>query len=76
MKKIYIWGAGHYFKAVYEAINKKECIIAGIIDKDSKKQGKMGKCITIQSPEILKKVEFDYIIISIKKYQEVLETAI
>lgn len=74
MKKIYIWGAGRYSKAVYETIDKNKCVIVGFIDKDYRKQGKQWEgCIPIQSPEILNKTEFDYIFISIKNYQTVLE---
>ena len=40
MKKTYIWGAGYYSKAVYDAIDKNQCIVVGFIDKDYRKQRK------------------------------------
>lgn len=75
MKKTYIWGAGYYSKAVYDAIDKNQCIVVGFIDKDYRKQRKKwGECIPIESPEILREVEFDYIFISVKNYEMILET--
>lgn len=77
MKKIYIWGAGFYLKIVYETIDKNSSVISGIIDTDRQKQGKQwidGICI--EAPDILLHSEFDYIIISVKKYQAIAEECI
>lgn len=72
MNKIYIWGAGYYSKVVFESVNKNLCIIKGFIDIDSKKQGRYwGEGIEIFSPDILLQQEFDYILISVQKYQTV-----
>lgn len=74
MKKIYIWGAGHYSKAVYEAIDKNQCVIVGFIDKDYRKQSKKWEgCIPVVSPEIIGEEEYDYIFISVKNYEMILE---
>ena len=74
MKKIYLWGAGKYLKTVYDAINKDICIVAGIVDRNEKKLGEAtiaGK--PIESPNILKSEDFDYIVISAKNYQPLLK---
>lgn len=74
MKKIYIWGAGYYSKSVYRAIDKNQCIVAGFIDKDYRKQNKKWEgCIPIVSPEILEEEEYDYVFISVKNYEMILE---
>lgn len=74
MKKIYIWGAGGHAKTVYEAVDKNRCVIVGIIDNDCAKQGsKWEGCIPVESPEFLKKSEFDHIFITVENYQPVLE---
>ena len=60
MKRIVIWGAG------------ETCTIEGIIDSDQGKQGKLWKnSIMIFSPERLSRLEYDYIVLSMKKYKSV-----
>lgn len=77
MKRIYIWGAGLYSKLVYEVLDKNKCVIVGFVDSNRLKQGELWEgCIPIQSPEILKDSEFDYIFISIKNYQLVLDSCL
>jgi len=74
MKKVYIWGAGYYLKTVYEAMDKSKCQIVGIVDNDTRKQGKTWEgIISIESPEALLYAEFDYVIVSVKKYQAILK---
>lgn len=74
MKKIFIWGAGKDLDTVYKAINKELCIVAGIVDKDSAKQGKkVIDNIKIESPVVLNKAEFDYVVVSPKRYESILD---
>lgn len=72
LKRVYIWGAGYYADYIYSVIDKKSCIINGMIDEDEDKQGKCWKDkLRIYSPEELEKLDFEYIVISILKYNEV-----
>ncbi len=73
MKRIFIWGAGKELEVVYKAVNKELCMIAGIVDRDSQKQGRNFKDnIRIESPDVLKGAEFDYILISAIRYKAIL----
>lgn len=72
MKRVYIWGAGYYAEYVYSVIDRKSCIINGMIDSDPKKQGKLWKDkLKIHAPEELDELDYEYIIISVLKYEEV-----
>ncbi len=74
MKKIYIWGAGKYLKVVYEAVNKNVCTVEGIVDKNKVRREEFAiEGIAVESPDILKTSEFDYILISAKNYQPILQ---
>ena len=74
MKRLYIWGAGKNSKLVYSTINKDLCTVQGIIDSDIKKQGcNWINKFVICAPEVLWKEEFDYILISVKLYDEILQ---
>lgn len=74
MNHIYIWGAGYYAEHVYSAIDRNGCLIKGIIDCDREKQGRSWKdSIRIYSPEQLLSLEYDYIILSMLKYESVEE---
>lgn len=69
IKKIYIWGAGHYAGYIYSMINKDMCQIKGIIDSDRQKQGSLWENeLMIYAPEQLLSSEYDQIIISVLKY--------
>ncbi len=69
MKKIYIWGAGHYIRQVIEEIDDTKVIILGIIDNDKKKQGMKLYGIPVISPMDIIEEEFDHLIISVKRYE-------
>lgn len=72
MKKIYIWGTGNYAEQVYNMINKESCTIEGIIDSDHNKQGKLWRDgLNIFSPDSLPKLKYDYIVLSMMKYEAV-----
>lgn len=69
MNRIYIWGAGDYAEHVYSMIDKKNCVVQGIVDKDEKKQGLLwNNKLRIGCPEELCSAEFDYVIFSMWKY--------
>lgn len=69
MKKIYIWGAGHYIQQVIEEIDIKNVCIEGVLDSDREKQGKkIFNTIPIVSPYSILNKRFDYVVISVKSY--------
>lgn len=72
MKKVLIWGAGYYSHFIYEEIDRENCEVLGIIDNAQEKWDMIWEDnIKIYSPDILKKTEFDYIIISVHKYMPI-----
>lgn len=72
MNKIYIWGAGKFLEYIYPTINREMCLIEGIIDGDITKQGMLWDSeVMIYSPQRLCEQDFDYIIISTIKYEEI-----
>jgi len=74
MKKVYIWGAGQCFDIVYESVNRELCVIVGVIDTNQSKQGKtIGDGLTVVSPNVLLDVAFDYILISVRDYEQIVE---
>lgn len=65
MKKIYIWGAGHYSYYVYSNINSKTCSVIGIIDNNKTKQGQMwNNLFNIEPPNAIKIDDIDYVVLS------------
>ncbi len=74
MKQIYIWGAGYGARQVIEEIDNTKTAILGILDHDKRKQGAdIFPGIPILSPTEISEKEFDYILISVKKYESVEE---
>ena len=72
MKDIYIWGTGYFAEHVYSAINTKECVVRGFIDSDKEKQGKLwNNRLDIYSPSQLVNLEYDFIILSMLKFESV-----
>ena len=72
MKKVYIWGVGYHAEYVYSMIDRDECTVEGFVDSDSTKQGMSWKNqITVYSPGQLSERDYDYIIISIIKYESI-----
>lgn len=77
MKKVYIWGAGYHAEFIYSIINKTECDIMAVIDSDKSKQGQLWKYgLRITAPDILETHKFDYIFISVRNYEPVLNQCI
>ena len=74
MKKIYIWGAGECFDLVYSAINCELCIVAGVVDSSKSKWGKnVGDGFTVTSINELLSADYDYIVISVRNYEAILD---
>ena len=72
MNDIYIWGTGYFAEHVYSAINTKECVVRGFIDSDKEKQGKLwNNRLVIYSPSQLVNLEYDFIILSMLKFESV-----
>ena len=74
--RVFLWGAGYYLQQVVDEINNERVFIAGIIDNDEKKQQTGGYKYQVFSPDILKNEEFDYIVITIKDYCDVIKECI
>lgn len=69
-KKVYIWGAGYYADFIYSVIDQTNCTVAGVIDSDSKKQGKAWKYgLSVLTPDVLRQTAFDYIFVAPQKYE-------
>lgn len=74
MKRGYLWGAGYYADFIYSVIDKTFCVVKGIVDSDSEKQGKEWKQgLSISAPEVLKEESFDYIFVSPRKYEGIIK---
>ena len=73
MKKIVIWGTGEYGNLLYDSLRTDLCLIAGAIDTDREKQGKIWREGTyVFPPSYLQTIEYDYIVIAVSQYGFVL----
>lgn len=73
MLHVYVWGAGYYAQQVIDEIDKKNVQILGIFDRDEKKCGTdLFYPIPVILPVEITKKNYDYLIISVKKYQSIL----
>ena len=71
---IYIWGCGYYLDIVLDSLNKDLCLIKGLIDKNPSKHGrKWHEQYEIFSPDILLREQYDFVIISVKNYEAILD---
>lgn len=67
---VYIWGAGYYADFIYSVIDKEHCIVKGVVDSDTEKQGQEWKYgLYISAPETLNRIAFDYVFISPQNYR-------
>lgn len=72
MIQVFIWGAGHYAQQVIDEIDNRKVNILGILDHDTKKWGtKLFYPISVISPLEIERKDFDYLIISVKKYEKI-----
>ncbi|EOS79049.1 glycosyltransferase [Dorea sp. 5-2] len=70
---VYVWGAGYYAQQVIDEIDKENVNILGIFDQDEQKCGTdLFYPIPIILPIEISRKKFDYLIISVKKYQSIL----
>ena len=69
-KKIFFWGASLFLEEFLNKNNLSGFNILGIIDKNTEKSGQKIQNYEIFSPEILKQVKPDCIILSIKNNNE------
>lgn len=73
-QKIYIWGAGELSETVYRAIKKAYCDVEGIVDSRCDLWGKPWKeKYRIEPPDVLQRAVYDYVIISAKRYEAIME---
>lgn len=71
MVKVYIWGIGVNRKKVERAIIEEECKIVGYIDNNPSKQGSKINGVFVSSFDNITE-DYDYIIISVGKYESIL----
>lgn len=69
--KFLLFGAGEAASQVMEAVAGLTIEIAGILDNDDAKYGKEFHGITIYHPGQMNELEYDYICILVKRFQEV-----
>ena len=71
MIKLLIWGTGKYCKPVCESLDMSVCSIIGFIDSEKIKQGNLiAGSYRIYSPNDIKKMQWDYIIVSARHHCE------
>ncbi len=72
--RIFIWGTGEFGNVLFKSIDENYCEIIGAIDNNKEKQGTLwlGN-IPIYEPARLLHESYDYILVSNKKYNEILE---
>lgn len=71
--KVFLFGSGINAKTIMSLL-KSDVKIQGFIDNDSEKWGAIFQGYTIYSVEILPKIEYDYIVISVQRgYEEIKE---
>lgn len=72
--RIYIWGTGRFAEILFSSIDESLCEILGAIDNDPKKQGTLWQeRIPVFGPETLLGKTYDYILVSNKKYDKIVE---
>lgn len=71
MNSVIIWGAGKNLQTVFDSINLCNSKILAIIDNCENKQKQKWMGIEIYSSKIIQDIEFDYIIISPFRYEDI-----
>lgn len=69
---ILIYGSGKYCEIFLKNLEKKK-IIKGIVDSDSSKWGLNQGGYIINSPDFIKKIHYDELIIAVQQYESVLD---
>ncbi len=70
MKKIVLFGAGGNLKSVLNYIDFRHVKVIAIVDHDQEKWGMRIGAIRVCSPRLLKKIRFDYILITSSVFAE------
>lgn len=70
---VYIWGLGASHVKLMRAVKRDSCIIEGFLDKNHERLQK-DYGFLVQNPSILKKTEFDYVIVTAKVGEGILRT--
>ena len=73
ISKLIIWGAGKNLQFVYDSVDFNRAQIVGIVDSNIDKQNAHWNEITIYNPTIIQKLDYDYIIISPLRYEEIVK---
>ena len=71
--RLVIWGAGKNLQLVYDSVDFNRAQIVGIVDSNIDKQNVLWNEITIYNPTIIQKLDYDYIIISPLRYEEIVK---
>ena len=73
MFQVYIWGAGFYAQQILDEIDTSKVTVQGFIDSDEKKKGnQLFYPIPVISPSDILGKNFDYVIISVKNYEPII----
>lgn len=70
---IVIYGAGNYCDYYLKNLDSNKYMIKGIIDGDSDKWGLKKNGYTINPPDAVERIQYDGIIITVEKYESVLD---
>jgi len=72
IRTVALFGAAHTAEVVYAVIREVQLEVAAVVDSDSKKQGTPFGDLIIQSPEILRNIDVDAVVItSFGKQEEI-----
>ena len=70
-KKIILWGVGLNAEYIYDTL-LPECEVVALVDTDTEKQSKVWKDnLIITGPEVIKRVAYDYIIVTPQSYASI-----
>lgn len=71
--RLVIWGAGKNLQLVYDSVDFNIAQTIGIVDSNIDKQNVQWNEITVYNPTIIQKLDYDYIIISPFRYEEIVK---
>lgn len=73
MIKLIIFGTGVGLNKLLKAIAYEHIKIVAIVDNDHKKWGNSICLLQVQSPDVIKNLEFDFIVIASQSYNQILQ---
>lgn len=68
--RAYIWGIGKYYSELRKSI-RSNCRVVGLLDSNSNEKNRISG-EEIMNPEILAKVEFDYVLVSVVNSKDII----